>query len=164
MNLNPQWNTPPNGDFARYVERLSAQAALPRRAPKEGEPGLDVGMTQPPGQQGPGAQKAQGPVTAAMQRQQQQQELPNGEVPKAQPGAFDPKVLKVMGAVGALVFLVLWASGVPFGVLVLLLGVVLWFGKKLKGVKFTPGVAKWQLLLEEANRKQREQQQKQGSN
>ena len=156
MNLNPQWNTPPNGDFARYVERLSAQAALPRRAAKEGEPGLDVGMTQPPGQQGP--------VTAAMQRQQQQQELPNGEVPKAQPGAFDPKVLKVMGAVGALVFLVLWASGVPFGVLVLLLGVALWFGKKLKGVKFTPGVAKWQLLLEEANRKQREQQQKQGSN
>jgi len=156
MNLNPQWNTPPNGDFARYVERLSAQAALPRRAPKEGEPGLDVGITQTPGQQGP--------VTAAMQRQQQQQELPNGEVPKAQPGAFDPKVLKVMGAVGALVFLVLWASGVPFGVLVLLLGVVLWFGKKLKGVKFTPGVAKWQQLLEEANRKQREQQQKQGSN
>ena len=129
---------------------------MPRRAPKEGEPGLDVGMTQPPGQQGP--------VTAAMQRQQQQQKLPNGEVSKAQPGTFDPKVLKVMGVVGALVFLVLWASGVPFGVLVLLLGVALWFAKKLKGVKFTPGVAKWQQLLEEANRKQREQQQKQGSN
>ena len=29
--MNPQWNTPPNGDFASYVERLTAQAALPRR-------------------------------------------------------------------------------------------------------------------------------------
>ncbi len=43
--MNPQWNTPPNGDFASYVERLSAQAALPRRAPEEGEHALDVGMT-----------------------------------------------------------------------------------------------------------------------
>jgi len=42
--MNPQWNTPPNGDFASYVERLSAQAALPRRAPEEGEHALDAGM------------------------------------------------------------------------------------------------------------------------
>lgn len=152
MNLNPQWNTPPNGDFARYVERLSAQAALPKRAAKEGEPGLDVGITTSPGQQGP--------VTAAMQQQQQ---FPNGEVPKAKPGGFDPTTLKVLSAVGALVFLVLWSAGVPFGVLALLLGLALWFGKRLKGVKFTPGVAKWQQVLEEAARKQREQQHKQGS-
>lgn len=26
--MNPQWDTPPNGDFASYVERLTAQAAL----------------------------------------------------------------------------------------------------------------------------------------
>ena len=26
--MNPQWDTPPNGDFASYVERLTAQAAM----------------------------------------------------------------------------------------------------------------------------------------
>ena len=154
MNPHPQWNTPPNGDFARYVERLSAQAALPKRAAKEGEHGLDVGMSPSPGQQ------QSGPVTAAMQ---QRTEASNGEVPKSQPGSFDPLTLKVLGAVGALVFLVLWAAGVPFGVLLLLAGVAIWSSKKLKGVKLTPGVAKWQQVLEEAARKQREQQHKQGS-
>lgn len=150
--MNPQWNTPPNGDFARYVERLSAQAALPKRAAALGEHGLDVGMTQPPGPQGQG----QGPVTTAMQRA----ELPNGEVPRKEPGSFDPALLKVLSVGGALVFLVLWAAGVPFGVLLVLAALAAWFGKKLKGVKLTPGVAKWQQVLEEAARKQREQQQK----
>lgn len=153
--MNPQWNTPPNGDFARYVERLSAQAALPRRPAPPGEHGLDVGMTPTSG-----PQQGQGPVTAAMQRA----ELPNGEVPRKQPGSFDPALLKVLGAVGAVVFLVLWAAGVPFGVLVLLAALAIWFGRKLKGLKLTPGVAKWQQVLEEAARKQREQQHKQGNN
>lgn len=152
--MNPQWNTPPNGDFARYVERLSAQAALPKRGANQGEPGLDVGMTPSPGQQGP--------VSAAMQRAEQIS-LPNGEVPKHEPGSFDPVLLKVLGAVGAVVFLILWAAGVPFGVLALLAGVAVWFGRKLKGVKLTPGIAKWQQVLEDAARRQREQQQKQGS-
>ena len=53
--MDPQWNTPPNGDFASYVERLSAQSALPRRAPQEGDPGLDVGMTPSSGMHGAGA-------------------------------------------------------------------------------------------------------------
>lgn len=152
MSLNPQWNTPPNGDFARYVERLSAQALLPKRAAKEGEPGLDVGITTLPNQPGP--------VTAAMQ---QRGDASSGEVARSQPGAFDPTTLKVLGGVGALVFLVLWSIGVPFSALVLLLGVAVWFGSKLKGVKLTPGIAKWQQVLEDAARKQREQQHKQGS-
>ena len=43
--MNTEWNTPPNGDFASYVERLSAQSAVARRTSQadgqhslEGEP------------------------------------------------------------------------------------------------------------------------------
>jgi hypothetical protein len=152
--MNTESNTPPNGDFARYVEQLAAKAALPKRAAQPGEPGLDVGMTPAPGQQGTG-----GPVSTAMQRRETSS---NGEASQ-QSATFDPLVLKVLGIGGAVLFLVLWAAGVPFGVLALLLGLALWFGKKLKGVKLTPGVAKWQQVLEEAARKQKEQQHKQGS-
>ncbi|MET3495827.1 hypothetical protein [Variovorax boronicumulans] len=149
--MNTESNTPPNGDFARYVEQLSARAALPKRPGQPGEPGLDVGMTPSPGQQGP--------VTAAMQRA----DLPNGQEQKREPGSLDPVLLKVLGGVGALVFLVLWSIGVPFFVLVAGFVAAAWFGKSFfKGLKLTPGPAKWQQVLEEAARKQREQQQKQG--
>lgn len=60
--MNPQWNTPPNGDFASYVERLSAQAALPRRAAEQGEHALDVGMT--PSSDSPGTAAATAAASA----------------------------------------------------------------------------------------------------
>jgi hypothetical protein len=144
--MNPQWNTPPNGDFASYVERLSAQAALPRRAAHEGDHGLDVGITPAPGAQG-----------AAVQRR-----AASNEDTPAPGGAFSPTMLKAMAAAGGLVFLVLWSAGVPVVALVLLLGAALWLASKLKGLKLSPGVAKWQQVLEEAARKQKEQQHKQG--
>lgn len=145
--MNPQWNTPPNGDFASYVERLSAQAALPKRATHDGDHGLDVGITPAPGAQG----------TAAAQRRS----ASNEDTP-APGGAFTPGTLKVMAAVGALVLLVLWSAGVPFFVLVVLAGAAFWLFSKFKGLKLSPGVAKWQQVLEEAARKQKEQQRKQG--
>ena len=89
--MNPQWNTPPNGDFASYVERLSAQAALPKRAAHEGDHGLDVGMTPAPG--------AQGAAAAAAQRR----ESSNGDTSAPGVGAITPLALKIMGAVGALI-------------------------------------------------------------
>ena len=46
--MNTESNTPPNGDFARYVERLSAQALLPKAPPQAGDHGLDIGMTPSP--------------------------------------------------------------------------------------------------------------------
>jgi hypothetical protein len=148
--MNPQWNTPPNGDFASYVERLSAQAALPRRTSHEGDHGLDVGMNPTPG--APGAQGA-----AAAQRR-----VASNEDTPSQGGPFTPAALKAMAIGSALVFLVLWSVGVPIVVLVVLFGAALWLASKLKGLKFSPGVAKWQQVLEEAARKQKEQQHKQG--
>ena len=145
--MNPQWNTPPNGDFASYVERLSAQAALPKRAAHEGDHGLDVGITPAPGAQG----------TAAAQRR-----ASSNEDTPAPSGALTPTAFKVMAAVGALVLLALWSAGVSVVVLIVLFGAALWLVSKLKGLKLSPGVAKWQQVLEEAARKQREQQQKQG--
>jgi hypothetical protein len=151
--MNPQWNTPPNGDFASYVERLSAQAALPKRAAHEGDHGLDVGMTPAPGAPG-----AQGHAAAAAQRR----ESSNGDTSAPGAGAIPPMALKIMGAVGALILLALWSAGVSAVVLVFLVGAALWLASKLKGLKLSPGVAKWQQVLEEAARKQREQQHKQG--
>ncbi|BEP36359.1 hypothetical protein GmRootV59_33310 [Variovorax sp. V59] len=148
--MNPQWNTPPNGDFASYVERLSAQAALPKRAAHEGDHGLDVGITPAPG--------AQGAAAAAAQRR----ESSNGDTSAPGGGALPPAALKILAAVGAVVLLALWSAGVSLVVLVFLAGAAFWLTSKLKGLKLSPGVAKWQQVLEEAARKQREQQQKQG--
>jgi len=149
--MNPQWNTPPNGDFASYVERLSAQAALPKRAAHEGDHGLDVGMTPAPGAQ-------QGAAAAAAQRR----ESSNGDAPAPGAGAITPAALKIMAVAGALLLLALWSAGVPVVVLVFLFGAALWLASKLKGLTLSPGIAKWQQVLEEAARKQREQQHKQG--
>ena len=148
--MNPQWNTPPNGDFASYVERLSAQAALPKRAAHEGDHGLDVGITPAPG--------AQGAAAAAAQRR----ESSNGDTSAPGAGALPPAALKIMAAVGAVVLLALWSAGVSLVVLVFLAGAAFWLASKLKGLRLSPGVAKWQQVLEEAARKQREQQHKQG--
>ena len=146
--MNTESNTPPNGDFARYVEQLSARAGQSARVPgKESEHGLDVGMTPSPGAQG----------TVATRR-----ESASGEAAKADGTKAIPLgTLKVLAGVGALVFLVLWAIGVPLSVLVLGAAAAAWFGKRfLKGLNLRPGVAKWQQVLEEAARRQKEQQQK----
>jgi hypothetical protein len=150
---NPQWNTPPDGDFARYVERLSAQALLPRRPAQEGEPGLDVGMTS----QSPGA------PGAATAQQQQRLASSNGEAPNAgATPAAQAALIARLGLGGALVLLVLWSLGVPLNVLGVILVVGLWLGFKLKRMKLPLlGPAKWQRVLEEAARKQKELQQRQ---
>ena len=68
--MNPQWDTPPNGDFASYVERLTEQAAL-RTLAQRAQHGLETDQHQdldtPPGP-GDTAARSAGDEAAARAR------------------------------------------------------------------------------------------------
>lgn len=155
--MNPEWNTPPNGDFARYVERLSAQAALPGSSAYQGEHGLDVGMTPT------SDSKAS---TAAANVAAQRRASSSGNEGSAGQVTPESVIFKALAAIGAVVLLGMWAAGVPPGLLVVFAVGGVWLAFKLKRLQLPAlgsGVAKWQQVLETAAREQREKQkQRQG--
>ncbi|VTU26075.1 hypothetical protein H6CHR_02522 [Variovorax sp. PBL-H6] len=153
--MNPQWNTPPDGDFARYVERLAAQATQPHRPPQEGEHGLDVGMTPSSPPHG-----AAGDAASATRRRM----LSNGEAsPARDGGAAAHAMAKVLAIAWMAVLLVLLILKVPFGIVAAVFAFGLWLAHRLRRWALPPGVANWREWLEEEARKQKQRQQ-QGRN
>lgn len=161
--MNPEWNTPPNGDFASYVERLTAQSALPKRQHQEGEHGLDVGMTPHSEPHGAGAagSAAATAAAAAQRRMSSNADVPAG-VGTSPTGAM---VAKIASAVGFFALLLMWQAGVPIPLLLALLAGALWIAFKLRGLKLPQNAAQWQKMLQDATLKQQQagkQSQQQG--
>ena len=143
--MNPQWNTPPDGDFARYVERLTAQAAQSRGPAPEGEHKLDVGMTQQPEVQ---------PVRP-----------PQVDARQAAIGAgLGRNLLKGLGIVWLLALLVLLAADASPVLAVALFAGGLWLAYKFKHLVLPPGVENWKQWLEEAAKRQQQLQQQRKRN
>jgi len=152
--MNPQWNTPPNGDFASYVERLSAQAALPKREPQDGEHGLDIGMT--PSSEPHGAVSD---AASAARRSAQS----NGEVrPAAGAGTLPHHLFKALGITWFLALVVLLIVDVPFIIVAALFAAGLWLAHKLRRFALPPGMGNWKQWAEAAAKKQQELQQRRG--
>ncbi len=152
--MNPQWNTPPNGDFASYVERLSAQAALPKRDAQNGEHGLDVGMT-------PSSEPhdAVSDAAAAVRRRMQSNAdpRPGAQAPAGTAVAFNLAKALAIAWIAALVLMLVFNA--PFGLVVMLFALGLWAGHRLRRWALPPGAASWREWLQEEARKQ---QQKRG--
>ena len=150
--MNPQWNTPPDGDFASYVERLSAQAALPRREPREGEHGLDVGMT-------PSAEPHDAVTDAAAAARRRMQSKGDARPQGAAGTAAAHALAKVLAIVWVAVLLLMLTLSVPVGFIVMVFGFGLWLGWRLRRWALPPGMANWRQWLEEEARKQQQKRQ-----
>lgn len=150
MNTQP-WDTPPNGDFAAYVERLSARAPLVATAPHDGDYGFGVGMTPSPpmhGAEEDAAQAARGPLSA-----------PGAVVADARRSGVQHNLAKVMAIVWVTVLVVLLTLGTPVGLVLGIFVLGLWIARRLRRWALPPGVANWRQWLEEEARKQKQRQQ-----
>jgi hypothetical protein len=148
--VNPDWNTPPNGDFARYVEQLAVRAGQPSGRIGQ-ERGLDAGAPSPGQQLASAAPRPKPPAGASAKGR------PAGQSP-----ATALKALMAIGVVGGLIFTWLWVIGGPFALVFGAIAVVWLFGKgRFKTLRESLDQADWRQALQEAARKQKERQRKQ---
>lgn len=148
--MNYDWETPPGGDFARYVERLSAQTGQFRGASQDiDDVGLDIGM-QTMGTATP--VPATTPVLGA--------EPPQG-APVPGPAYHLAKAMAIAWAAVLVMLLVLNAS---FSLVFAVLVTGLWLGWRLRRWALPSGAASWRQWLEVEARRQklRQEQARQG--
>ena len=138
--MNPQWNTPPDGDFASYVERLSAQAATARRTTQaDAEHSLEGGPTHVPP-----AQRALNPdQRIAPSRPGTAIEPASGRAPAAASGATPFKIAKIAGAAWLLALVALLGAGAAPGLLIALVLGGLWAAHGLRRWALPQGHSSW---------------------
>ena len=144
--MNTQWNTPPDGDFASYVERLSAQSAAARKTSQaDGEHSLEGG----PGHE-PAASRAAGSdhriATAPV--------LPGpapgpawGRTAGASPLPFT--IAKIVAAAWLLALVALVGTGVSAGLVIAWVLGGLWAAGGLRKWARPPSHSSWSAWLRE---------------
>ena len=148
--MKPDHDTPPNGDFARYVERLSAQSLLPRRPAPDVESEFDVGMM-------PSVALEDVAMPAAAPHGMLESDAP----PDRESGSASAhRFVKGLAVIWLAVLVVLALRGAAFGLIAMVFFGGIWVAYQLRRWTLPAGTAKWRRVLEEAARKQ---QQRRGS-
>lgn len=163
--MNTQWNTPPNGDFARYVERLSAESATARRTSQaDGDHSLEGGPNHSDSSDAArrsdyassedtlenGQPGARAVAVAARRRM-----LPPGSQGHREPGVpasgLGFTLAKVLAVVWLVALLALFSIGAPVGVIIAVVALGLWSARGLRAWALPQGMTSWGQWLRETS-------------
>ena len=159
-NVSTQWNTPPNGDFASYVERLSAQSARARRTSQaDGEHSLEGGPVQSPvtarsaysndaNDDGNDVSSQPGSTTVPSWRRAGQR-FPVKPLVSITPGssAMPFKIAKVAAVAWVLALIGLIGSGAAVGLVIAVVFAGIWAAKGLRHWAMPQGYTSWSAWL-----------------